>query len=135
MILIDLFVYTVYNFLTKRLHRNEDDAKFSTVLLLSAFISFFIIDSIHLLGIFKNNRISTIFIEGEALSNLIIMVPIAILVYIRYYKCVSIEKIEDRLSVIQTMHILIMKTIIMLLAISIPICFYIFYRLHKFEHV
>lgn len=96
MIIIDLFVFTVYNFLTKRFHRNKDDAKFSTILLLSAFISFLLINSIISIGIIHENKISQTFHRGEAFSYIIIGMIVACVFCVKYYKYISMKEIEKK---------------------------------------
>jgi multisubunit Na+/H+ antiporter MnhF subunit len=125
MIIADLFVYTVYNFLTRKFGRNNDDAKFSSILLLSAFVSFLIIDIIISLGIVYNNILSQIFHKGEVLSYIIIGVIVAIFFCIKYYKYTNMKEIEERLATINTCNLKIMKIIVVLFVFIILICFFI----------
>ena len=82
-------------------YRDNGDAKFSSILALSAFTSFLIIDIIIISGIIYNNRVFFIFdkyVKEGGLSIWIIMILTAILFYIRYYKFVSLENIEEKLD-------------------------------------
>lgn len=124
--------------LTKYFRKNETDAKFSSVLLLSAFLSFFIIDIILFLGlIYKDNTFSRLYIEGEATSNIIVMVLSLILIYIRYYKFITPEKIEGRIINLKTNNCLfiLIKLIFIASIIAIPICYFLFFRLNKFGYI
>jgi H+/Cl- antiporter ClcA len=135
MIIADLFFYIIYNFLTKRFHRNEDDAKFSTTLLLSAFISFFIIDLILLLGIIHNNKISRIFLDWDIILSVFIAIVIAIIFYLRYYKYKSIKNIKKKLDSTNKINLTVMRIVIVLFVFIIPVFFYIFYRIYKFGRI
>ena len=124
MIIADLFMYTVYNFLTKRLHRDKEIAGDSAILYLSAVISFLIIDIITSSGIIYENRISRIFHRGGVLSYLIIFGFTAIFFYIRY-KYISIQSIEERLSSIKTNKLKILKIITIFLVVITIAWFFI----------
>lgn len=124
MILADFSIYIIYSFLTKKLGRNVSDAKFSSVLLLSAYISFFIIDSILLIDKIHTNKISQVFLRGGAMSNIIIMIPIDVIFSIRYYKCIRMEDIEKRIATIKPEYLKVMKTVLILFVIIIPMCYF-----------
>lgn len=97
--LVDLFYYMICSLQMK--YRDNGDAKFSSILALSAFTSFLIIDIIIISGIIYNNRVFFIFdkyVKEGGLSIWIIMILTAILFYIRYYKFVSLENIEEKLD-------------------------------------
>lgn len=125
MILLDLFVYTLFSFLTKKLNRNKEDAKFSAILLLSSYLSFFIINIIISLGKFYNNEFTQIFHEGKSLSYIIISVLAATVFCIRYYRILNFNDITERLTIIQANNLKIMKIIITLFMFIIPIWFLI----------
>lgn len=125
MIIADLFIYIVYSFLTKKFGRNEEDAKFSSILLLSAFLSFLIIDTIISLGMIYDNRISKLFHKGEVLSYVIIGTGVAIFFCIKYYKCTNMKDIEKRLAPIKDVNLKAIKIITILFFLVIPIWFFI----------
>jgi hypothetical protein len=124
--LVDLFYYMMYSLQTK--YRNKGDAKYSSVLALSASLSFFIMDTIIILGIIYDNRITQIFdkfVKEGGISIWIIMILTAIILFIRYYKYVSVEDIEKKWTVKIT-KLTMTKIITTLLVYIFPIiCFMI----------
>jgi hypothetical protein len=128
--IIDVFFYLIYNFQTKRLGRNIEDAKYSSVLLLSAFISFFIIDIIILLGVVEDNKLSQFFHKGETFSFIVIGISMAILLCIRYYKCIDIHNIEYQIRLITASRLKVMKIIVVFIVFFTPILFLILCFIH-----
>lgn len=128
--IIDLFFYSIYNFLTKRLGRNKEDAKYSSVLLTSAFLSFFIIDAIILLGIIKENKFSQLFHRGEVFSFITIGIFVAVFLLIRYYKYINIQHIEHKISMMTIPDLKVMKIVIIFFLFLIPTFFLILSYIH-----
>jgi len=132
-IMIDLFLFYIYTFLTDTFRKNKEDAKFSSILVFSLIISFLVIDIILFLGLVYDNKLSQAFIEGGAISNIIIMIIIAIIFIIRYYRCINIEDIKIR--ALQVGNATIMKILLVLFIITIPICYFVFFRFYKYGYI
>ena len=124
---------SVYTFLTRRFNREESDAKFSAYLLTSAYLGFFLIGSICLLGIIKENELSLFLIGGGRLSVFILWVIPCIPLALRYYKYMDLSKIKSKFSMYSKLNKMLLKYTILFLLFAIPIYCFLSFRLYLME--
>jgi hypothetical protein len=135
MIVIDLFFYTVYKFLTCKFHRSKEDAKHSALSNLCVYFPFFIEILACIIGLFRNNNISQLFVYKPFL-HYVIMATLSYIVFrIRYYIFVNVEQIEQKISELSDIKKKILTNLVRILFVAIPISLYVFFRLYKFGHV
>lgn len=134
MILADLFVYKIYQFLIK-LGRNKSDAKFTVVCIISLYSTFFLLGLISIIGIIIQNSISRHCIEMDFGFIFITSIIFLIIWSTRYYRFVKIEDIINQTIKIGKKKAEFLLRIVYSLYILIPIFSFVFYRLYVFGFV
>lgn len=135
MLFIDLFAYTIYKFSHLKLGRAKDDAKLSTLAIMTVYIAFFMLMLSCLIGLIYDNKISQLILDMDV-SFVFIIGSIALMIFgIRYYKCYNIEQVKDEIKRLSNTRYKIYKYTIYILYIAIPILGFIFFRLYAFGHI
>jgi hypothetical protein len=135
MMIFDVFFYTVYRFLSRKLHRNKADAKHSAFASLCFYISFFVNVLACIVGLIKNNNVSKLFIYKDFLLYVIVAALSYIIFAIRYYKFVDVEGVEKKILAQSKHKQKFFRYITYFLLIAVPVGGFVFYRLYKFGYV
>ena len=134
----DMFYYLIYSFLNNKLKRGRDNAKFSSLSILSTYLGFLIVVILSIIGLIVDNPISQWTVSSVNNSFFVSMFIVIIsLIFFghRYYKVLDIEDIKKKIDNMSKAQRIFYKSLTVFWQISIPIFSYIFYRLYKFGHI
>ena len=129
--LIDYLFYRIFAMGHFLLKKNVEDSKFSAVLFISVFTSFFIGVLIEVSGLVYPNKLSHFYIfkdKGMLYSHFLIGILLAVILYRRYFKTDTFKIISKKYK----RAILIEKIALILLFCSILLCMFLLYRYQKF---
>jgi uncharacterized membrane protein (DUF106 family) len=124
----------------KILRRIKYDAKASSLINISVWLSSFSVSIIALIGVIKDNPISFLVLDLSNKNNpfytcLIFGVIIFIIFRIRYYKIMDVEDIKRKLQELPKRKLLLMKVSVCVFQIAVPVFGYIVERLYWYGHI
>jgi len=128
--LIDYYFYIAYKFLINKLGRSEDEAKWSTLMFSSLYVTLFIDSIIHCVGLLRMCEIIEFYSSLNFPAILIIDSLISIYLYIRFYKKSTLCITENEYKEMSDKKKIIVKRIVLSLFIFIPIIFFIVRRMY-----
>ncbi|VBB45280.1 conserved membrane hypothetical protein [uncultured Paludibacter sp.] len=132
---IDYFFYVTYLFLTNRLNRTEDEAKWSALIHTTLYYTFLIDTVIYCIGLIKKYSVIEYYSSLNSLGLLIIASFIFVLLYVRYYKGKTFYNINEEYNEINDKKKIIIKRLIVLFMIIVPILLFIIKRFYLYGHV
>lgn len=128
--LIDLIMYISYNFASRTLNRQKDDAKWTAFLISSLYFTMILISLICLLGIVWDNKLSVFFRDGGTTYWFIIGIASSGFLACRYYLYKNkLDTILHKFSSNPMKNLLINKLKYIIMA-SIPIFLFCVFRLY-----
>lgn len=128
--LIDYYFYITYEFLVNKLGRSEEEAKWSTLMFSSLYVTLFIDSIIHCVGLLRMCEIIEFYSSLNFPAILIIDSLISIYLYIRFYKKSTLCITENEYKEMSDKKKIIVKRIVLSLFIFIPIIFFIVRRMY-----
>ena len=136
MIFIDLFFLTIYRFL-KRIGRSKENAKFSALSFLAVYVPFSLITISYVVGLIEDNNISHLLLEEKIYLPTSITISVIIYFFfgIRYYRIIDVENIEQIVLDLSVIKRRVLKTLVYFFMITVPISFYVSFRLYTFGYV
>jgi hypothetical protein len=131
MLFFDMFFYTVF----QKKRKDMDSAMFSACSIMSFLIGLFIGMIADIIGLIKDNPVSRWASDNTFLAVTPIAITFNILFIIRYFKYVSVENIEKKISVLPDNKRIFIKTVIFIFIITVPVGTFVFYRLYMYGYV
>lgn len=123
--IIDTFFYLTCRFLRK-IGRNEDNSKWSTLMHTSLYVCLFIDSMIKLIGLVHNGFIIKQYTSLGFWGVLIIDLIAMVILYVRYYKYNILDKISNRYEELRTKKMI--KILICILMICLPLLWFFISR-------
>jgi len=128
--LIDYYFYITYEFLVNKLGRSEEEAKWSTLLFSSLYLTLFIDSIVYCVGLLRVYEIIEYYSSLDFTAILIIDFLISILLYIRFYKRSALYKTENEYKEMSDKNKIIIKRIVLSLFLFIPIFWFVIGRMY-----
>ena len=141
MLFFDMFYYMVFRFCINTLRRCKEDARVSALFHLAVCFGFFSISMIALIGIMRENYISSLALSlknganNPFFTSVIVGIITFIFFGIRYFKIIDIEKIETKIKALPRHKFALIKASVYIFQIAVPLCTYIFLRLYWYGHI
>jgi len=141
MIIFDIFYYMVFCFAVKTLRQHKGDAKASALCHFAVWFSFFVNSIIALVGVIKDNPVSSLVLnKSNGINNvfvtyIIVVVILFVIFGVRYYKVMDVEDIEKKIKELPKHKLLLMRASVYIFQIAVPVCGYMFSRLYWYGHI
>lgn len=131
---LDYFFYLTYLFFNRKMGRNEEDAKWSSLLHTTVFSTFTIDTIIYCIGLIVRCKVIELYSSLDFYALLILAFFIFIFFYIRFYKYYNVLKLENQYNNISDKNKKAIQISVITIMIVIPILWFFIKRLYHYNH-
>ena len=133
--LIDYYYFVTSKFLVNKLGRSEEDAKRSTLMFTTLYLTFLIDLIIYAVGLFKKFDFIELYSSLDFLGLLIVLAMIYILLYIRYYRSNVLDNVKCIYDDMSDLNKKMMDIFIIIFMIVVPVLWFCIGRLYSYGHI
>lgn len=133
--LIDYYYFVTSKFLVNKLGRSEEDAKRSTLMFTTLYLTFLIDLIIYAVGLFKKFDFIELYSSLDFLGFVIVSVVVFLPLYIRYYRSNVLDNVKCIYDDMSDLNKKMMDIFIIIFMIVVPVLWFCIGRLYSYGHI